>query len=255
MKIHHLRNATFILHLGKHQLLVDPMLGEVGSISSLKPFGRNKKRNPLVPLPSGASGAVRRATGCLITHCQRKHLDHLDKAGMALLKEMELPVWAAFRDVPWLKEHGLQAHELKNGDLGLKVIALPAKHGRGLAGAAMGPGTGWFLQYPDEPSIYITGDTVLTPQISDAVKELKPDLIVAPAGNANLGAGSDILFTVEELVHLAHMSGAFMIFNHMEALDHCPVTRESLQKVLDEYEIAENCWIPKDGEIKEFLQP
>ncbi len=252
MKIHHLRNATFVLHIGEHQLLVDPMLGEVGSISSLKPLGRKKKRNPLVPLPSGASGGITRSTGCLITHCQRKHLDHLDKAGIAFLKEKGLPVWAAPRDVTWLREKGLNSFELRDGELGLKVRRVATKHGHGWAGLLMGPGTGWFLQHPDEPSIYITGDTVLTPTITKAVRELAPDVIVAPACNADLGAGSNILFTPQELVSLTNMSEALMVFNHLDALDHCPVSRDSLAQVLEEYEIRDRCWIPKDGEMKEI---
>lgn len=78
MKIQQLRNATALITVGEHHLLVDPYLSEVGAAPGFKVFGGGRRRNPLVPLPAGAEQALDRATGVIITH---EHPDHLDRAG------------------------------------------------------------------------------------------------------------------------------------------------------------------------------
>ena len=40
-----------------------------------------------------------------------------------------------------------------------------------------------------EPSVYVTGDTVLTREVTEAVSRLRPDVVVAPAGAAIFGIG------------------------------------------------------------------
>ena len=252
MKIHQLRNATCILHLGEHKLLVDPMLGEVGSFGGFKFFGGGRKPNPLVPLPDSAHEALNEVTGCIITHCQRDHLDHLDKAGIAFLKERDVPVWAVADDFGYLRKKGLAPKEFVDGSLGMRVHPVKARHGHGVKGWLLGPGHGWFMAHADEPSVFVTGDTVLVDSVRSAVAEDKPDVIIAPAGSANFGFGRDILFPQEEIVELAKMAPGTAVFNHLEALDHCPVTREELRERLEEAGVGEKCLVPEDGEIVEI---
>lgn len=76
---------------------------------------------------------------------------------------------------------------------------VPARHGRGLLGWLLGPVSGCFLAHPGEPSLLVTSDAVLTDALLDAVDRLRPDVILAPAGSANMGHGGD---TVDELVTL-----------------------------------------------------
>ncbi len=81
MRMHFLRNATFLLEAGQHKILVDPMLGPPGSFMSLT-FVRGPKRNPIVPLPECADLAqLAAASACVLTHCRYGHTDHLDAAG------------------------------------------------------------------------------------------------------------------------------------------------------------------------------
>lgn len=249
MKLHHLRSATFILHVGLHRLLIDPMLSKQGVLPGFKYFGGGRKPNPLVPLPEGAAEALEDVTGCIITHCQRKHVDHYDHAGAAWLKHRQLPVYAHTRDVNWLRNQGLAAEFFASAELGMRVEDIPTLHGRGWLGWALGKGTGWFLDHPGEPSIYITGDTVLTDTVKEAVQRLQPDVIVAPAGAANIGIGQTILFLLPELVELARMTSGRVVFNHLEALDHCPTTRKGLAELMASEGVAERVLIPADGEV------
>ena len=87
MKIHHLRNATFVIESGDCHLLIDPMLGARGTLPAFARFRHKPRRNPTVELPDGANAVLEKVTHGLITHCQTfgiralQHTDHLDTAG------------------------------------------------------------------------------------------------------------------------------------------------------------------------------
>ena len=192
MQIRHLRNATMLLTLGEHRLLVDPMLSDPGAIPGFKLFGGGRRNNPLVPLPPGSAAWMASATGVLITH---EHPDHLDGPGLAWIKARGLPVWASPVDAANLRRKGLAVQDMHDGALGMAVEAIPTRHGHGLIGWLMGPVSGYFLAHPGEPSVYLTSDAVLTDDLLAVIDRLHPDVIVAPAGAANFGLGRDILFT------------------------------------------------------------
>jgi L-ascorbate metabolism protein UlaG (beta-lactamase superfamily) len=54
MKIHHLRNTTFVIESGKHYILIDPMLSEKGELPPFARFRHKSQRNPIVSLPDNA---------------------------------------------------------------------------------------------------------------------------------------------------------------------------------------------------------
>lgn len=250
MKIHQLRNATLLLEVGEHRLLVDPVLGDVGSFLPFK-FGKGRRRNPTVPLPNQAPDLLAQATGVLITHAH--HVDHLDPAGVAWIKDRKLEVWASSLDAPSLRSKGLAVKEVSDGLGGLRWEVVPARHGRGPMAWFLGPVTGFYISAPNEPSVYLTSDAVLTPDLLAAVKRLQPEVIVAPAGSANFGLGPDILFSVDELVELTKSGSAEMVFNHMEAIDHCPTTRKQLRERLKAEGLSDRTHAPEDGETLQFF--
>ncbi|MBL8744152.1 MAG: hypothetical protein JNK04_23755, partial [Myxococcales bacterium] len=127
-----------------------------------------------------------------------------------------------------------------------------SRHGRGLLGWLLGPVSGYYISHPAEPSLYVVGDSILTASVLDAVERLAPDVLVLPAGAANMGIGGDILFSVDELMRLAHAAPSEIVFNHLEALDHCPTTRQSLRARLAEEGLLERAHIPSDGETLSF---
>jgi len=253
MKITQLRNATIIVHINDKAILVDPMLAPKGAIPSLKYFTKKKRRNPLVELPQETEAALKQVTHCLITHCQKGHFDHLDRAGAKWLRENKIPVYCAASDAEYLTKKGLDVHALaektENHFLGGTINLIPCLHGRGVVGKFMAHGFGYMIQLPHEPSLYLAGDTVLTQSVKDCLAKYSPDVSVIPAGGAHFDVGSDVIMGLDEAINVGELSRGKIIANHLEALDHCPVSREQLQKAVKELSWQARFFIPQDGEI------
>jgi L-ascorbate metabolism protein UlaG (beta-lactamase superfamily) len=249
MQIQQLRNATILVTVGEHRLLVDPMLSPAGAMPSFRVRGGSRRRNPLVPLPPETTAALDEVTAVVVTH---EHPDHFDRAGREWVASHQLPVWTSAIDAPSLRRKGLDVHELRDGSLGMRVEIIRSRHGQGLLGWLMGPVCGYYLAHPDEPSVYLVGDSVLTPSVLEAIERLQPDVIVVPAGAANMGVGGDILFSVDDLVTLVRASRGVVVLNHLEALDHCPTTRGALAARMEAEGLGARVRIPADGERVAF---
>ncbi|MFZ5571323.1 MAG: MBL fold metallo-hydrolase [Thermodesulfobacteriota bacterium] len=259
MKLHHLRNATFVIETGATCILIDPMLSGPGKLPPFSVIRHKARRNPLVPLPSNAAEILDRVTHCLITHSQAfgikafQHTDHLDRAGESFLRRNNIPVACPRQDGAYLKRQGLRVEwELDfwrpEPFPGGEILAVPARHGHGWIHRLMANGAGFYLRFPEEPSIYISGDTVYTPEVEQALKELKPDISVMAAGSARLDAGGPILMPLDELLAFARNAPGKVIANHLEALNHCPITRGQLRQALENSGSASKTIIPADGE-------
>ena len=259
MKIHHLRNATFVIESGKYHILIDPMLSEKGELPPFARFRHKSQRNPIVSLPNNAPDILGKITHCLITHSQKfgikalQHTDHLDDPGESFLREKNIPVITREQDASYLKKYGLnvvtalkywQPEQILEGE----ITAIPALHGHSWIHNLMANGAGFYLQLPDEPSIYISGDTVYTKDVARALPEFKPDIGVMASGSASLDVGGPILMPLEELVTFVQNAPNKVIANHLEALNHCPTTRSQLKQELENNGLLSKVFIPSDGE-------
>jgi len=262
MKITQIRNATILIETmveGKKQgILVDPMFAPKGAIPSLKYATKSRRRNPLVELPSNMDELKKRVTCCLITHCQKGHFDHLDRAATKWLLENDIPVYCSTQDSEFLRKKGLEVHSLdpalENGFLSGSIELIPCLHGEGFIGKMMAHGYGYHIQLPDEPSVYVTGDTILTNEVEAFVTQIQPDVIVLPAGGANFDLGGEIIMGLHDAIEIATLAKGQVIANHLEALDHCPVTRESIQSEIRLKGWEHRFFVPDDGESISFTQ-
>ena len=259
MRIHHLRNATFVIESGQYHILIDPMLSDRGQLPSFARIRHRPQRNPLVPLPPNAPDILAKVTHCLITHSQKlgiralQHTDHLDEAGTAFLIEKRIPVITRRPDASYLRRLDLtiereleywQAQQV----LGGQITAIPAQHGHSWIHRIMANGAGFYLQLTNEPSIYISGDTVYTQDVHRALSEMKPAIAVMAAGSASLDVGGPILMPMQELLTFVRSAPQKVIANHLEALNHCPTTREQLKQELEKKGLMAKVYIPEDGE-------
>jgi L-ascorbate metabolism protein UlaG (beta-lactamase superfamily) len=259
MKIHHLRNATFVIESGANHIVIDPMLSDKGKLPPFAWFRHKPERNPIVSLPDNASQLLDKVTHCLITHSQAfgikalQHTDHLDTAGESFLKNKNIPVVCREQDAPYLKKYGINvettlSYWIPEQLLGGEITAIPAQHGHGWNHNLMANGAGFHLQLSGEPSIYISGDTVYTKEVERALTELKPDIAVVAAGSASLDVGGPILMPLEEIVTFARTAPNKVIANHLEALNHCPTTRSQLKHTLKNNGLLSKTFVPNDGE-------
>lgn len=257
MKIQQIRNATLILELGAHRVLVDPMLAGKGTLPSLRLFA-GRQRNPTVELPVVAESALASVTHCLITHCQKGHFDHLDRAAERWLRARNIPVICTPYDAPYLARRKLNVQPLAEGHeapvafLDGTIRTVPCQHGRGWVGRLMEHGSGYLIELPGEPSLYLAGDTVLTPAIRDFVRRCRPQVSVVPAGGASFDLGGDIIMGRDEVLEFTALSEGVVIANHLEAINHCPVTRDELRQAASARGMQERLLIPADGQALEF---
>lgn len=251
MRITQLRNATIIIHAGAHHILVDPMLAPQGALPALRFFDGKRLRNPLVGLPANADSLLDQVTHCLITHCQKGHFDHLDRAGKHFLRERAIAVTCSAHDGAYLRSRGLNVQALPAGSgphgfLGGTIETVPCVHGRGVVGALMEHGVGYLIALPGQPSLYLSGDTLYTEQVRRLVLQRQPDICVVPAGGARFDLGGDIIMGPADVVALAQIARGAVVANHLEALSHCPPSRASLAA------LGGAVLIPADGETIDF---
>ena len=258
MRITHLRNATIIIHVGPYNILVDPMLARKDALPPLRLFVRRRLRNPTVELPANADAALEGVTHCLITHCQKGHFDHLDRAGKHWLRERQIPVICTPHDVEHLRKRGLNALSLDAGHaepqlfLGGTIRTVRCTHGLGLVGAVMEHGVGYLIEMPGEPSLYLSGDTVLTDEVRQFVQRHQPEVCVVPAGGAHFDLGGDIIMGADEVIEFTRIAKGCVVANHLGAVSHCPVQRDDLRRAADEAGLGDRLCIPQDGETIEF---
>ncbi|WLI90095.1 MBL fold metallo-hydrolase [Massilia sp. R2A-15] len=257
MRIIQLRNATIVIHSGPHHILVDPMLATKDALPALRLFDGKRLRNPTVELPQSAGAVLDEVTHCLITHCQKGHFDHLDRAGARWLRERQVPVICTPHDSEHLRQLGLNVLPLADGHaqpqpfLGGAIRTVRCRHGRGLVGAAMEHGVGYFIELPGEPSLYLSGDTVLTDDVRAFVRAHQPQVCVVPAGGARFDLGGEIIMGVDEVIELTRIAQGTVVANHMEAISHCPVTREQLREAASRDGVR--VVAPADGETVTVL--
>ncbi|WP_166922124.1 MBL fold metallo-hydrolase [Flavobacterium poyangense] len=254
MKLHHLRNATLVIETEKHVILIDPMLGKKKTIAPFTLFRYKPKRNPLKALPKNSREILSKVTHCLITHL---HPDHLDKAGEIFLRRKSIPVICSAKDENALTKRGVtiaqtleywQPQDFLDG----KITGIPAVHGYGFVSKLMGNVMGFHIELKNEKSVYISSDTILTKEVEKVLTELKPDIATVACGTARLDFGQPLLMRMNDILKFITLAPGKVFANHLEALNHCPTTRDELKLVLEYNSLLFKTAIPNDGECVEY---
>jgi len=254
LKIHHIRNATMVLETEKEVILIDPMLGAQGIMPSFTLFRHKARKNPTVPLPDNTNLILEKVTHCLITH---QHPDHIDSTAVAFLIEKNIPVTCSVKDKKAFQKRGLNVvQSLKYWEqqafLGGTIEGIPAKHGYGFVAKPMGNVIGFFLKLPNQKSIYLSSDTIYTTAVDTVLSEYNPDISVLATGAAQFDLFKQLIMNVDDILKFVKNSSGKVIANHMEAINHCPLTRIKLKEILTENNLINNVLIPADGVVMEM---
>ncbi len=241
-----LRHATLALEYGDTTLLVDPMLGEAGSMPPI-PNTPNDRRNPLVELPD----TDRAHDALLVTHLHRDHLDVAAKERLA----GETPTLCQPEDADELAEAGFADARPVDESVafeGIRVTRTPARHGHGDLAERMAPVSGFVLESAGEPTLYHAGDTVWYDGVRETLEMFDPDVVVVNAGAAQFTEGRPITMTDDDVLEVCEHTDATVVADHMDAINHCLLTREDLRATLVDAGVADRVVIPEDGERVEL---
>jgi L-ascorbate metabolism protein UlaG (beta-lactamase superfamily) len=250
MEIQLIRHATLYIQTANKRLLVDPMLSEPG-VNPPIPNTPNPRSNPLVPMPFYTDNVID-VDAVLVTHT---HRDHWDEAAARLIPK-HLPIFCQPEDEQKIRDSGF-VHVFSVTDMlfwgKIKFIRTPGQHGTGEIGTRMAPVSGFLLYAENEPSVYIAGDTIFCPEVEHILRTYQPEVVVVNAGAAQFLEGDPITMTEEDVLQVAKKApNARIVAVHMEAINHCLLTRDQLRETVTRQGLSERVWIPLDGESCSF---
>jgi L-ascorbate metabolism protein UlaG (beta-lactamase superfamily) len=246
MKIQFIRNATMRIGYAGQLILTDPCLAEKGSLPSYA----NRSTNPTVELPLRVEQILDRIDAVLVSHL---HKDHFDPTARDSIPK-NTPVFCRSADAAALEKHGFGnlrpvENDIQSGALQIQAVA--ARHGssRGVL-RDMGTTCGYLLTSEDEPSVYWIGDSVWYGEIEATIARLQPDVIITHSGGAVWNEDELIIMDAEQTIKACRTApGSRVVAIHMEAFDHCKVTRQDLRETAREAGISDDrLLIPADGE-------
>lgn len=254
MKIQLIRNAALWLQYGGLTFLIDPMFSEQAANPPIINTA-NDRRNPLVPLPGPAEQWLNPDV-VLLTHL---HQDHWDAAAASLLAH-DLPVLCQEGDQDRIGGQGFTKVTAVPDDSplvvqGVTLTRIGGQHGTGEIGELMGKVSGFIFRAEGEPVLYLAGDTIWCEEVGQALEQHSPGTVIVNAGGARFVTGGHITMNEQDVVDVCrHAPDAAVIAVHMEAINHCLVTRDMLKARLAEEGLLERVSIPLDGEYCNSLR-
>lgn len=261
MRITQVRNATLLIEYAGSTLLIDPLLAEQGAYPGFPGTVDSHRANPLVGLPLPLAQLLD-VDAVLVTHL---HLDHWDAVARRVIPRA-MPLFAqnqadadamradGFTDVRPPAAGGATVFN------GIRIDRTGGQHGSdalmAVLGARMGIVSGLVLRHADEPTLYIAGDTVWHADIQAALDTYVPDVVVLNCGDAQVpGLGSMIMDAADLRTVWAAAPQATIVASHLEAVNHCTLSRPMLRGFLKTNGMEERVRVPEDGEALEFKRP
>ncbi|MDX4011535.1 MBL fold metallo-hydrolase [Aliarcobacter skirrowii] len=252
-----IRNATVKINYGGKVFLVDPMFAPKDAYKGFEGTLNSHLNWPRVELPFSKNEILKDVDAVIITHT---HLDHLDETAIKAIPKDILMFSQDEKDKAYLEKSGFKNVKImtKNSSFGDVKLSITG----GLHGSQelvfkykelLGKVSGVVFSAKNEKTIYLAGDTVFNKDVEDVIKNYNPEIIILNSGDAQLGDGSSILMTKEEVLATHKVAPkAKIIAVHMEAVNHSALSRYELKEYSKQKGMEDFVFIPKDGESLKF---
>ncbi|TKX60502.1 MBL fold metallo-hydrolase [Halorubrum sp. ASP1] len=236
-----IRNATVLLDVGDTTFLVDPMFtpqGENPTVTDNPAVPEflttaNQDRNPLVPLPD----VDLTYDAVVVTH---RHPDHWDEAAREEL-DADVPLFCQPQGADAFTDEGFTDVRPVDDETSFESITIhrtPGQHGHGELAEGMGPVSGFVFE-ADE-TVYVAGDTIWYEPVEETLDQYEPDLVVLNGGEAQFDQGEPITMGVEDVTAVREATDAEIVVVHMEAINHCLLSREELRAETADVHVPED---------------
>lgn len=256
-----IRNATVKIDFSGTTFLVDPMLSAKGEFPGFPDTYRSELRNPLLDLPISAKDVLESVEAVIVTHT---HTDHWDEAAQKAIPK-SLPVFTQNEaDAKTIRGQGFEDVRVLEGSTTFNGVTLSktgGQHGTDLWFAdrarseAMGPVMGVVFTAPKAKTVYVAGDTVWRPEVDEALKQHKPDVVILNTGSALMSGFEEhpiIMGKQDALQATKAAPTAAIVAVHMDAVNHMSLSRKQLREFVQENRIQDRVLVPDDGQSMEF---
>ncbi|MEM9162106.1 MAG: MBL fold metallo-hydrolase [Cyanobacteria bacterium P01_F01_bin.4] len=264
------RNVTAKLSYNGLTLLLDPMLSKKGALPSFAGIAAN----PIIDLPISEESILDGIDAVLVSHM---HVDHFDSAAADKLPK-DVPIFTPDNQAPTdlsnplysgktflarLTEKGFtNVTTMAPDNCSFKGVSMTqefGQHGIGKLGQMMGGVNGIILQAQNQPTIYWTSDTILDEDghVEAILRKYQPDIVIAHTGGAviNSIAPDPLMMDEAQAVKFFQLAkqnnpNAVIVAVHMQALDHCFTTRDSLKMAITSLpeDNQKDIYMPVEGE-------
>lgn len=258
MQLTQIRNATLKLDYAGVRFLIDPMLSDKDAWPGFPGTARSHLRNPMVALPLTVEELLD-VDVIIVTHT---HQDHWDEAAQQLIPKDRVIYTQNDSDAALLRSQGFTAVSVladTNVIAGINVAKTDGQHGSDEAYAIpevaerLGDACGLVFSLAGEKTLYVAGDTIWVPSYADSLKKHAPDVVVLNMGLATVdGIGAIIMGKQDALRTLEVLPSATVVASHMEAVNHCLLSRDELRAFAAENGIQDRVLVPEDGETLNF---
>lgn len=261
MQFTQIRSATVKVEYAGQTFLIDPMLADKEAYPGYPGTVHVHRRWPMTALPVPASELVT-VDAIILTH---NHPDHWDDAAVQVVPKDKPFFVQSEKDAEVIRGQGFTDVRVLGdatpfGPVTLKKTS--GQHGEdklfsGQWGEVLGDVCGVVFSHPGEKTVYLAGDTIWYPGVKENIDRFKPDVIVINSCDARVidpeHGESSIIMGKQDVYEVCKAAPrAKVIASHMDAVNHACLTRSELSEFVRAKGVADQVWIPADGETFKF---
>ena len=251
-RILQIRNATVQINYAGVRFLIDPMMADQSAYPGFPGSAMSHLRNPLVSLPMPIAALVD-VDAVIVTHA---HIDHWDEAAQRALPKT-MPIFAQNEtDAATIRSQGFSDVRILGANSmfkGVRLTRTGGHHGGPEVLAAiptLDPVSGVVLSKQGHKTVYFAGDTIWNDDVANAISDHRPDVIILNAGYAQWVDLGPILMGPQGVLSVSKAAPtARLVATHMEAVNHCILSRADLRAFAEREGFSPRLEIPSDGEL------